>query len=64
MAISEGRCRVFWLLEELGSKYEPVAYERGLNFLTPPALANANPLGNVPFGYVVRFESPRCRPSK
>jgi glutathione S-transferase len=40
--------RVLWLLEELGLKYELIAYERDQNFRAPAALAAVHPLGKAP----------------
>lgn len=40
--------RVLWLLEELGTPYELVAYQRDANFRAPPTLRAIHPLGKAP----------------
>jgi glutathione S-transferase len=40
--------RILWLLEELGTPYEVVAYQREKTRLAPDALKNVHPLGKSP----------------
>jgi glutathione S-transferase len=40
--------RVLWLLEEMGTPYEVVRYQRGKNLLAPPELRRVHPLGKSP----------------
>jgi glutathione S-transferase len=40
--------RVLWLLEELGTPYEIIRYNRQPNMLAPPELRAIHPLGKSP----------------